>query len=55
MTWLYLIVIVFAALTLYFVYVEFKQKPFLKKAFAIISILESVVIIANAVFLVMSF
>ena len=54
MTWLYLVVMVFSALTLYFTYGEYKQNKFSKRAFTLVSILEAVVIIATAVMLIMS-
>ena len=54
MTWLYLVVIIFSALTLYFTYGEYKQNRFSKRAFTLVSILEAVVIIATAVMLIMS-
>ena len=52
MTWLYSIVLVFSALTLYFVFGEYKQNRFSKKAFAMVSIMESVVIVAGIVMLI---
>ena len=54
MTWLYLIVMIFSALTLYFNYGEYKQNRFSKKAFFLVSIMEAVGIIVTAVMLVMS-
>ena len=54
MTWLYLVVIIFSALTLYFTYGEYKQSRFSKKAFTLVSIMETVVIVATAVMLIMS-
>ena len=54
MTWLYLVVIIFSALTLYFTYGEYKQKRFSKKAFTLVSIMEAVAIVATAVMLIMS-
>ena len=54
MTWLYLVVMIFSALTLYFTYGEYKQNRFSKKAFTLVSILEAVVIVATAVMLIMS-
>ncbi len=54
MTWLYLVVIIFSALTLYFTYEEYKQNRFSKKAFTLVNILEVVVIVATAVMLIMS-
>ena len=54
MTWLYLVVIIFSALTLYFAYGEYKQNRFSKKAFTLVSIMEAVVIVATAVMLILS-
>lgn len=54
MTWLYLVVMIFSALTLYFAYGEYKQNKFSKKALALVSIMEAVVIVAIAVMLIMS-
>lgn len=54
MTWLYLIVMIFSALTLYFIYGEYKKNRFLKRAFTLVSIMEVVVIIATAVMLIIS-
>ena len=54
MTWLYLVVMIFSALTLYFTYGEYKQNRFSKRAFTLVSILEAVVIVATAVMLIMS-
>ena len=54
MTWLYLVIIIFSALTLYFTYAEYKQNKFSKKSFALISIMEAVVMIATAVMLITS-
>lgn len=45
MRWLYGIIVVFSILTIYFTYVEYKKNVQLKKAFTIISILESLVIL----------
>lgn len=55
MTWLYLIVMIFSALTLYFTYGEYKQSRFSKNTFTLVSIMEAVVIVASAVMLIMSF
>ena len=55
MTWLYLVIIVFSTLTLYYIYEEYKQNRFSKRAFTLVSILEAVVIVATAVMLIMSF
>ena len=54
MTWLYLVVMIFSALTLYFTYGEYKQSKFSKKAFTLVSIMEAVVIVATAIMLIMS-
>ena len=54
MTWLYLVVMIFSALTLYFTYGEYKQNRFSKKAFTLVSIMEAVVIVATTVMLIMS-
>ena len=54
MTWLYLIVMIFSALTLYFIYGEYKKSRFSKRAFTLVSIMEVVVIIATAVMLIIS-
>ena len=54
MTWLYLVVMMFSALTL-FTYGEYKQNGFSKKAFTLVSIMEAVMIIATVVMLIMSF
>ena len=54
MTWLYLVVMIFSALTLYFTYGEYKQNRFSRKAFTLVSIMEAVVIVATTVMLIMS-
>ena len=54
MTWLYLIVMIFSALTLYFIYGEYKKNRFSKRAFTLVSIMEVVVIIVTAVILIIS-
>ena len=54
MTWLYLIVMIFSALTIYFIYGEYKKNRFAKRAFTLVSIMEVVVIIATAVMLIIS-
>ena len=54
MTWLYLVVMIFSALTLYFTYGEYKQNRFSKKVFTLVSIMEAVVIVATAVMLILS-
>ena len=54
MTWLYLVIIVFSTLTLYYIYGEYKQNRFSKKAFTLVSIMEAVVIVATTVMLIMS-
>ena len=55
MTWLYLVVIIFSALTLYFTYGEYKENKFPKKTFALVCVMEIVVIIVTGILLVMSF
>ena len=55
MTWLYLIVLIFSAITVYFIYCEYKQKRFSKKAFILVSIMETVVIVATVFMLIISF
>ena len=52
MTWLYLIILVFSALTLYFAYGDYKKERFSKKAFTLVSIMEVVVIIITVVLLI---
>lgn len=54
MIWLYLVVMIFSALTLYFIYGEYKQNRFSKKAFTLVSIMEIVVIVAIAVMLIIA-
>ena len=54
MAWLYVIVMVFSALTLYFTYGEYQQNRFSKRAFFLVSVMEAVAMIASAVILVMS-
>ena len=54
MTWLYLVVMIFSALTLYFTYGEYKHNRFSKKAFTLVSIMEAFVIVATTVMLIMS-
>ena len=54
MTWLYLVVMIFSAVTRYFTYGEYKQNRFSKKAFTLVSIMEAVVIVATTVMLIMS-
>ena len=54
MTWLYLIVMIFSALTIYFIYGDYKKNRFSKRAFTLVSIMEVVVIIATAVMLIIS-
>lgn len=54
MTWLYLIVLIFSALTLYFTYGEYRQNRFSKKIFTLVSIMEAVVLVATAVMLIIS-
>lgn len=55
MTWLYLIIVVFSALTLHLVYGDYRKKQFPKKAFISVGILEVVVIIISAALLIKSF
>lgn len=55
MTWLYLIILIFSALTLYYTYSEYKKERFSKKAFTLVSIMEVVVIIIASVLLIKSF
>lgn len=55
MTWLYLIILIFSALTLYYTYDEYKKERFSKKAFTLVSIMEVVVIIIASVLLIKSF
>ena len=52
MTWLYLIVLIFSSLTLYFTYGEYRQNRFSKKAFTLVSIMETVVMVATAIILI---
>ena len=54
MTWLYLVVIFFSALTVYFTYGEYRQNRFAKKAFTLVSIMEAITIVVTAVMLIMS-
>ena len=54
MIWLYLIVLIFSALTLYFTYGDYRQNRFSKKVFTLVSIMEVIVIIATAVMLIIS-
>ena len=55
MIWLYLTAIIFSALTIYFTYGEYKKNKFSRMAFILVSIMETVVIIATIVSLIMSF
>jgi hypothetical protein len=55
MIWLYLIIIIFSALSIYFTYGEYKQNRFSQKAFTLVSIMEAVAIVATAVLMIMSF
>ena len=52
MTWLYLIVLIFSALSWYFTYGEYKQKRFSKRTFALVSIMEAVVLIVTAAMMI---
>jgi len=54
MIWLYWIVLIFSALTVGFTYSEYKQKRFSKKAFSLVSLMETSVIVITAVMLCMS-
>ena len=54
MDWMCLIVVVFSVLTLYYTREEYKRNRLPKKAFAVVSIIESVVITASAVMLIQS-
>uniref|UniRef100_UPI004055BA02 hypothetical protein n=1 Tax=Agathobacter sp. TaxID=2021311 RepID=UPI004055BA02 len=54
MTWLYLIVLIFSALTLYFTYGEYKKERFSKKTFILASIMEAVALIITAILLIKS-
>lgn len=54
MNWLYLIVMIFTALTLYFNYEEYKQNRFSRKVFTLVSIMEIVVIFVTGAMLIMS-
>lgn len=47
MTWLYLIILIFSAMTLYFVYGDYKKNRFSKKAFMLVGIMEFIVIIIS--------
>lgn len=55
MSWLYLIILMFSALTLCLVYEDYRKKQFSKRAFNIVSIMESIVIIITAILLIKSF
>lgn len=52
---MYLIVLIFSALTLYFTYGEYRQGRFSKKAFKFVSGFEAIVIAAAATLLIMGF
>lgn len=54
MIWLYLLVVVFSALTLYFVYEEHRKTRFPEKTFAAVCVLEAAVIIISAALLIKS-
>ena len=54
MTWLYFTGIVFSALTVFFTYTEYKHNRLPRKTFAVISIIEVIVIIATSVLMTMS-
>ncbi len=55
MAWLYLIIIVFSALTLHFIYGDYRKKQFPKKTFIIVGVLEAVVMIISAALFIKSF
>ncbi|MBQ4101168.1 MAG: hypothetical protein IJC83_06455 [Oscillospiraceae bacterium] len=55
MPYLYILVLVFSALTLYFTYAEYKKEKILKNRFILISVLYAVVIIATTILFIMSF
>ena len=54
MIWLRLIVVVFSALAVSFLYKDYKNKNLSKKAFIIVSAMESVVIIISLISLIQS-
>ena len=54
MTWLYLIILIFSAMTLYFVYGDYKKDSFSKKAFTLVSAMETVVIIICIILIIKS-
>ena len=54
MTWLYLVILIFSAMTLYFVYGDYKKSRFSKKAFTIVSMMEAVVIIISIALIIKS-
>lgn len=54
MAWLYLIILIFSALTWYFAYGDYNKERFSKKAFILVSIMEAVVIIITAALLIKS-
>lgn len=51
MTWLYWIVLLFSALTLYFVGAEYRQERFSKRAFVLVGIMETIVLIITVILL----
>lgn len=55
MMWLYLIILIFTTLTLNFIYNEYKQEKFSKKAFILINIMEISVIITTIILLIGAF
>ena len=54
MTWVYLIILVFAALTLYFLYHDCRKNKIPKNAFILVSVLEMAAMIVLAVLLIRS-
>lgn len=54
MALLYLMIIMFSALTLYLIYGDYRKKQFPKKTFTFVGILEAVVIIISAALLIKS-
>ncbi len=54
MTWLYFVVIIFSALTVYFVHGAYQRGCFSEKIYTFVSIMEAIVIVAAAVMLIRS-
>lgn len=52
MVWMYLTVLVFSALTMYFVHEAYRKNELSKKTFSIIALLETAVLILTAIMLV---